>query len=98
MKRKQIVAALLAALVLGGGTAEAGELVEQRAVIGGTVQSVVTTGASVAEGDVLAEVDTLAGPVPAAKASVDGTIREVRAEKGQDVRRGDVIALLESRS
>ena len=92
MKRKQIAAALLAALMLAGGTAEARELVEQRAVISGTVQ------ASVAEGDVLAEVDTLAGPVPAAKASADGMVREVRAEKGQDVRRGDVIALLESRS
>ncbi len=98
MKRKQIAAALLAALMLAGGTAEARELVEQRAVISGTVQSVVTAGASVAEGDVLAEVDTLAGPVPAAKASADGMVREVRAEKGQDVRRGDVIALLESRS
>lgn len=94
IRKIMTAAVVLTGLVL---TAEAaGSLMEQKAVIGGKVESIVEEGAAVAEGDVLAEVGTLAGPVPAVKAAGDGTIREVRAEKGQTIARGDVVAMLEA--
>lgn len=95
MKIRKILAAAVVLAGLALTSEAAGPLMEQKAVLGGRVESIVEEGAAVAEGDILATVDTLAGPVPAAKAAGDGTVREVRAEKGQTVARGDVVAVLE---
>lgn len=96
MKIGKIMAAAIVLAGLALSAEAAGTLMEQKAVIGGRVESIVEEGAAVVEGDVLAEVGTLAGPVPAAKAAGDGTVREVRAEKGQTIARGDVVAVLEA--
>lgn len=96
--KQWMAAGALALAALLAGTAEAAvvEQVEQKAVIGGAVQSVLTVGTAVTEGEVLAEVNTLAGPVPAAKASADGTVTEVCVARGDTVARGDVVAVLET--
>lgn len=93
--KQWMAAGALALAALLAGTAEAA-VVEQKAVIGGDVQSVLTVGTAVTEGEVLAEVNTLAGPVPAAKASADGTVTEVCVARGDTVARGDVVAVLET--
>lgn len=97
MKRKicALAAAFLLMTACSGAVSAAGELIMERAVLGGTILSVAAAGTKVQEGEMLAAVDTLAGPVPAAKATADGTVREVRAEPGQKVERAEIIAVLE---
>lgn len=99
MKRKICVLAaaflMMTACSGSGAVSAAGELIMEQAVLGGTILSVVAAGTKVQEGEMLAAVDTLAGPVPAAKATADGTVREVRAEPGQKVERAEIIAVLE---
>ena len=65
-KKAGLAAAALAAAV--AMPAEAAE-VSQSAVLSGTVTSVVAVNTPVKEGEVLATVDSLVGPVPAARAA-----------------------------
>lgn len=95
IKKRLAVLACMALMAAGSMVAEAENRLEQKAVLGGTIHSVVSSGAKVTEGTVLAEVGTLAGDVPAAKASADGIVAEVRVKPGQDVNRGDIIVVLE---
>ena len=57
----------------------------------------VAPGTTVREGDVLATVNSLAGPVPAARAEADGVVKEVMVEKGQKINKQDLVATVESR-
>ena len=63
-----------AAALMIGVPAEAAEIA-QNAVLSGTVTSVVDVNTPVKEGQVLATVDSLVGPVPAARAEVMKTGR-----------------------
>lgn len=54
-------------------------------------------GTAVREGDSLATVDTLVGAIPAVRAPVDGVVKEVRVTVGQQVKKQDVIVILETK-
>ncbi|MCI7055028.1 MAG: hypothetical protein MR962_07365 [Dialister sp.] len=88
---------VLAALVAAGVYSVSAEDVSQRAVLNGTVVSVIEAGTPVKEGDVLVSVDSLVGGVPAARADRDGVVKEVRVQKGQTIAKQDVVAVLESK-
>ena len=81
-KKAGLAAAALAAAV--AMPAEAAE-VSQSAVLSGTVTSVVAVNTPVKEGEVLATVDSLVGPVPAARADSDGVVMKVLVVKGQKI-------------
>lgn len=76
---------------------QAAQLVPQKSVLSGTVVSVVAPGTSVKEGDVLLTVNSLAGPVPAVRASGDGIVKEIRAAEGQSVSKQDVLVVIETK-
>lgn len=91
---------IVLALALGAaGVAytQAAQMVPQTSVLSGTVISVVAEGTPVKEGDVLVTVNSLAGPVPAVRASGDGVVKEVRAVRGQAVGKQDVLAVIETK-
>ena len=74
--RYKIMAA--AALLAGAiSFAYASGPVVQTSMLSGTTVSIVAPGTKVIEGDVLVMVDSLVGPVPAARATADGTVKEV---------------------
>ena len=97
LSRKLGIAMLVAASVCGAAIAYASAIIQQKSVLEGTVISVVAPGTTVREGDVLATVNSLAGPVPAARAEADGVVKEVMVEKGQKINKQDLVAIVESR-
>jgi len=88
------VAILLAASVW---VAAAGNLIDQNSVLAGKVvgQDLVTVGASVKEGSVLARVESITGTAVAARVTRDGVVREVLVKPGDLVKVGQVIARIE---
>lgn len=66
-------------------------------VLGGTVTAVVSVGTPVREGDVLLSVDSLAGPMAAARADHDGTVQEVRVQTGATVAAGAVVVIVDEK-
>lgn len=93
-KKVGLAAAALAAAV--AMPAEAAE-VSQSAVLSGTVTSVVAVNTPVKEGEVLATVDSLVGPVPAARADSDGVVMKVLVVKGQKITKQDAVAVIETK-
>lgn len=87
------VAVLAAAAVMPAEAAE----VSQTAVLSGTVTSVVAENTPVKEGEVLATVDSLVGPVPAARADSDGVVTKVLVVKGQKITKQDVVVVIETK-
>lgn len=92
-KAGTLILALFAAAVLAADAA--GEMIEQKSVLGGKVLSLIKAGTPVMEGQVLATVETIAGPVPAAKAAADGVVKEVKVQEGDTIERNTVLLLLE---
>ena len=90
-----ILLAMVAAFALGSVSLAAD--VQHNAVLGGTVASVAPVGASVKEGDVLVTVNALAGPMPSARASVNGVVKAVMVHPGSDVHPGDVVIVVASK-
>ena len=68
-------------------------VVEEKAIMAGTVLSVVEPGTA----DVLVTVTSLAGAVPASRAAADGVVKEVKVVKGQSLNKQDVVAVIEYR-
>lgn len=99
MLQKKYIFMLTIALLIAAGvwTVWANNLADQKVVLSGKVLAggMVSTGASVREGDILLVVNTITGPVPAARATSDGIVREVLVKPGDSVRSGDVVARLE---
>lgn len=93
-KKAGLAAAVLAAAAVM--PAEAAE-VSQTAVLSGTVTSVVAENTPVKEGEVLATVDSLVEPVPAARADSDGVVTKVLVVKGQKITKQDVVAVIETK-
>lgn len=93
-KKAGLAAAALAAAV--AMPVEAAE-VSQSAVLSGTVTSVVAVNTPVKEGEVLATVDSLVGPVPAARADSDGVVTKVLVVKGQKITKQDAVAVIETK-
>lgn len=87
---------LMAVSALGISTAEAAEAAQQ-AIVQGKVTSVIAIDTVVKEGDVLAEVDSLVGPVPAARADADGIVKQVLVTLGDTINKQDVVAVVETK-
>ena len=51
----------------------------------------------VKEGQVLATVDSLVGPVPAVRADTDGVVTKVLVVKGQQINKQDAVAVIETK-
>ena len=92
------MAIIAAASILGAAYVYAFTgVVEEKAIMEGTVVSVVEPGTAVKEGDVLVTVTSLAGAVPASRAAADGVVKEVKVVKGQSLNKQDVVAVIEYR-
>lgn len=92
------MAIIAAASILGAAYVYAfTRVVEEKAIMAGTVVSVVEPGTAVKEGDVLVTVTSLAGAVPASRAAADGIVKEVKVVKGQSLNKQDVVAVIEYR-
>lgn len=89
-----LVAFVLAATIWVGA---ATNLVDQNGVLAGRIvaQNLVVTGTFVKEGTVLAQVESITGASPAARATRDGVVREVLVKPGDVVRAGQLIARIE---
>lgn len=70
--------------------------VAQKSVLGGTVTEVINVGTEVKEGDALLYVETIGGPMVAARASEAGKVVNVTVEKGAKVEVGQDIAAIEN--
>ena len=66
-------------------------------VLGGTVVSITPAGTAVKQGDVLLTVDSLAGPMPAARAASDGIVKQVLVAPGTAVKRGTAVIIVEEK-
>lgn len=98
MKLKYTLALAAGLLCFACGEAlAAGTIVEEKAVLGGKAAEVIAVGTEVKEGDALVTVETLAGPVSAAKATADGIVRDVLVEKGDTVEKQTVVVILETK-
>ena len=63
----------------------------------GTVVSITPAGTAVKQGDVLLTVDSLAGPMPAARAASDGVVKQVLVAPGTAVKRGTAVIIVEEK-
>lgn len=90
-----LTAVLLA--VLGTWAMAADKTIDQTSVLSGRVvaQGLVTPGTVVSEGNILVNVQTIAGPMPTARATSDGVVREVLVKAGDTIHSGDVVARIE---
>jgi len=93
-----IVLALIIVMAVVAWAVAAGSLVDQKGVLAGRVSAerLTAAGQVVHEGDVLVVVDSIAGPAPAVRANVDGTVREVLVKPGDMIRSGDVLVRIEA--
>lgn len=100
MVHKKSIMVITVLLVIVGAVAwvlAAGQTVDQRGVLAGTVvaNGLVAPGALAREGDILVYVNTLTGPAVAVRANTDGTVREVLVKPGDKVKSGDVLVRIE---
>lgn len=86
-----------AALTALGVTSVMAAPVSYQSVLTGKVASTVSVGASVTEGQTLVTVETLAGPMAAAKSTVTGTVSAVNVTVGSDVSRDQIVVTVESK-
>lgn len=88
-----VITALCSVIAAPAGAAE----VPCPSVLNGTVAQVLSVGTAVREGDVLLTVQSLTGPMAAARSSVTGTVRSVSAAPGTQVQQGDVVIVVETK-
>ncbi len=98
MKKKWIVAGItgILATTLAMSIAMA-QPVAQSTVLNGKVASVVPVGTVVKEGDVILKVETIGGPMVAARATANGTVAEVHVSPGTTVVVGQHVAVINSK-
>lgn len=98
MLRKQtmIVAVIAVLLIAGSLLVTASAAVDQIGVLSGSVTDVATPGTTVREGDILVRVDTLTGPLPAARATMNGVVAEVLVKSGDSIKIGDIVARIKA--
>ena len=92
MKRNLVLVLLAVVLVVGVHTVLAGTMVDEKAVLSGTVTWTVETGATVQEGSELVRIATLTGSVAAARSSTRGTVQDVLVHNGDTIKNGTVVA------
>ena len=91
--KKMIVALGLAAMaVMPVSAAE----VTYTSVLSGTVTTVSAVGTVVREGDVLLTVNTLTGPMAAARAQSAGVVKSVAVGAGSTVNAGEPVVVVEA--
>lgn len=98
LHKKQVILLVIVLTVAAAvWTVWANSLVDQRVVLSGEVMArgMAAPGTVVREGDILLVVNTITGPVPAARATTDGIVREVLVSPGATVKSGDVVARIE---
>jgi biotin carboxyl carrier protein len=71
--------------------------VDQTSVLAGKVLAtgLVATGTTVHEGDILVDVDSIAGPAPAVRANVDGLVKEVLIKPGDMIHTGEILVRIQ---
>lgn len=94
-KKTIFIVVVLIAVVLSAWVLASPQLVEHRSVLSGHVLSTVNPGTQVSEGTVLVTVGTLTGPIPAARATADGVVKEVLVGIGDIIRQGDLVVRIE---
>lgn len=97
-KQKLVVLLTLAFSLFAFTLVSAAGLIDQKSVLSGKVHSAVGPGSAVREGDVLVVVDTIMGPSPAVRATVDGVVRELLVKPGSDIRQGQVAVRIEPKA
>jgi len=97
-KYKYIMFITFAFLLCFAVLAYADNIVAQTSTLSGVVSSkdLVQTGATVKEGQVLLSVETIAGVVPASRATVDGVVTEVLVKPGESIKNGQVVVKIKS--
>ena len=65
-------------------------------VLSGTVTTVSAVGTVVREGDVLLTVNTLTGPMAAARAQSAGVVKSVAVRAGSTVNAGETVVVVEA--
>lgn len=66
-------------------------------ILNGTVETVVPVGTVVHEGDVLVTVQSLAGPIAAARAKASGVVQDVQTAPGETIQQGTVVVIVENK-
>lgn len=96
-RKQQIVILLTIVMTLLASTlvSAAGDLIDQKSVLSGKVHAAIGPGSVVREGDVLVVVNTILGPSPAVRATMDGIVRELLVKPGADVRQGEIAVRIE---
>lgn len=95
MKKKMILSVILSLMtIMFTAVVAMATNVSQTTVLGGAVTEVVATGTQVKEGDVLLTVETIGGPMVAARATVAGTVQSVSVQKGANVEVGQEVAVI----
>ncbi|MGN0948824.1 biotin/lipoyl-containing protein [Megasphaera sp.] len=92
-RRLAVLAGLAGLLTMPAAAAD----VSYATVLSGNVVSVVPVGAAVKEGDVLLTVNSLAGPMPAARSDKEGTVKSVLVQPGSQVQQGAVVVVVETK-
>lgn len=98
MKRYMLYIVVILVVVTMSWAIAAAQVVEEKSVLAGTVshEQLAVAGQTVKEGDILVRVDTITGPVAAARATVDGTVKSVLVAPGDRVKPGDVVVKLDA--
>lgn len=94
--KKMIIGALAVMAIAAVGVASAAS-VNHTTVLTGTVVSVVPVGTAVKAGDTLVTVKTVAGPMAASRATVDGVVTAVSVSSGAQVTRGQQVAVVDGK-
>lgn len=100
MTRKQLTILITCILTLFACSlvSAAGGLVDQKSVLSGKVHAAIGPGSVVREGDVLVVVNTILGPSPAVRATMDGVVRELLVKPGADIRQGEIVVRIEQKN
>lgn len=98
MKKKYMILSAFIALILlltTVGLAMENKQIEQKAVLAGTVSSTVAQGTTVKMGDSLVEISTLTGTSAAARATVNGVVKQVLVRVGDNITPNQVVVYIE---
>lgn len=92
LKKMMVALGLAAMAVMPVSAAE----VAYTSVLSGTVTTVSAVGTVVREGDVLLTVNTLTGPMAAARAQSAGVVKSVSVGAGSTVNAGETVVVVEA--
>lgn len=97
MKKRSIIFifAIAIFMICAAGLAMENKQVKQTAVVSGTVSSTIAAETVVKSGDSLVEISTLTGTTSAARATVDGTVKQILVKQGDEIKAGQIVAYIE---